>query len=63
MGYPKKHGWAEFELREDGIFLRGYNVRLATFSPNSHALQQSLARLFDRSHKAQLKEKQNVQSD
>jgi hypothetical protein len=62
MGYPKKFGWAPYEIRtgEDGkigIYTRDYNCRLATFNANTHVLQQDLARLFDRSYKAKLKAK------
>lgn len=48
---------AEYELRESrkgngqwGIYCRDYNVRLATFAPNSFALRDALARGFDAAH-------------
>ncbi len=30
-----------------GIYVRGYNVRLAVFNQNSEQLQQALAKVFD----------------
>ena len=40
--------------REDsgtwGIYLRAYNVRLATFADNSGCLRDALARMFDAAH-------------
>lgn len=44
--------WSNYEVREGsdgkpGIYLRDFNVRLATFSDNSFALQTKLAELFD----------------
>ena len=40
--------------REDsgtwGIYLRAYNVRLATFADNSAFLRDALARMFDAAH-------------
>jgi len=38
-----------------GIFLRDYNVRVATFSANTFALQTKLAALFDKHHAAREK--------
>ena len=33
-----------------GIYLRAYNVRLATFSDNSDHLREALAKMFDAAH-------------
>ena len=33
-----------------GIYLRAYNVRLATFADNSDHLRDALARMFDAAH-------------
>ena len=33
-----------------GIYLRDYNVRVATFAPNSAFLRNALSRMFDASH-------------
>ena len=33
-----------------GIYLRAYNVRLATFSDNSDHLQKALTKMFDSAH-------------
>lgn len=48
---------AEYEVRESrkgngqwGIYLRAFNLRLATFSPNSFALRDALGRGFDAAH-------------
>jgi hypothetical protein len=36
--------------RSRGIYLRNYNVKLATFASNSQALQTALTKLFDSAH-------------
>ena len=41
---------ADYVVRDNGIFLRAFNVRLATFAPNSAALQSALSRMFDAAH-------------
>ena|ERR1700676_4204329 len=48
---------ADYMVRESfdhpgqyGIYLRDYNVAVATFSPNSDHIRQALARMMDAAH-------------
>lgn len=48
--------WTDYEVRTGGdgkvgIYLREYNVRLATFNANTRAIQTRLKLLFDRAHR------------
>ena len=53
--------WFEgYEVREGrdgrmGVYLTSFDVRLATFNANTHALQTRLKLLFDRANKAEMK--------
>jgi hypothetical protein len=56
MGEPTLKWFEGYEVREGrdgrvGIYLTSYNVRLATFNANTHALQTRLKLLFDRANK------------
>lgn len=42
---------AAYNVRDGGIYLREFNVRLATFMPNSHHLQMGLRAMFDEAAK------------
>lgn len=53
MAKRESVGWEDYEIRtgkdgKPGIYLRDYNVRLATFNCNTHALQVKLDLLFNR---------------
>lgn len=59
IGAPRERPWqyavGGYEVRQGdagtwGIYTRKYNVRLAVFNPNSHALRGALARMFDAAH-------------
>lgn len=41
----------DYQVRDDGIWLRDYNVRLATFAPNSHALREVLTMLLNEAYR------------
>lgn len=50
--------WSDYEVRHGtdgkvGIYLRAYNVRLATFNANTTSLQLRLGKLFDRAAKTE----------
>lgn len=47
---PWQRTVAAYEVRDGGIYLRKFNVRLATFVPNSALLRDALARMFDAAH-------------
>jgi hypothetical protein len=52
MRKEKSNDLASYDVRvgrdgKVGIYLRDYNVRLATFAVNSHALRELLKKTFD----------------
>lgn len=47
---PWQRTVAAYEVRDGGIYLRKFNVKLATFVPNSALLRDALARMFDSAH-------------
>jgi hypothetical protein len=52
---PWQYMIADYEVRADkhgtwGIYLRRYNVRVATFAADSHALRSALDRMFTAAH-------------
>lgn len=47
---PWQRTLGAYEIREGGIYLRKFNVRLATFSANSALLRDALAQAFNAAH-------------
>lgn len=52
----RKADWADYEVRtgsdgKPGIYLRDFNLRLATFNANTAHIQIILAELFGRAHR------------
>jgi hypothetical protein len=47
---PWQRTLAAYEVRDHGIYLRKFNVRLATFVANSALLRDTLAKMFDAAH-------------
>jgi hypothetical protein len=62
MTEPTLEWFKGYEIREGGdghmgIYLTEYNVRLAKFNANTHALQTRLRLLFERANRPEVKAK------
>jgi hypothetical protein len=47
---PWQRTLAAYEIRDGGIYLRKFDVRLATFVTNAALLRDTLAKMFDAAH-------------